>query len=137
MTRSSTPAPASAPATSTCIRQTGGRGRFAAPGQRVPVKSIFAYPLQPGWRRLLGAAPAPGLAPLGPADGLALDEFADNELGHAPLGDVRLSKRLVQTARMQAAAPMASIPAAQGLRAAIKSHYRLIESAVTPEVATK
>ena len=77
-------------------------------------------------------------APLGPADGLALDEFADNELGHAPLGDLRLSKRLVQTARMQAAAPMASIPAAaQGLRAAIKGHYRLIdqpdESAVSPQ----
>ena len=122
----------------TCIGLTAGRGRFAAPGQRVPVKSIFVYPLQPDWRRLLGAAPAPALAPLGPADGLALDAFAEHELGQAPLGDVRLSKRLVQSARMQAAAPMASIPAAaQGLRAAVKGHYRLIdqpdESAVTPE----
>ena len=93
----------------TCVGQTGGRGRFARPGQ-----------------------------PLGPADGLALDEFAANELGQAPLGDLRLSKRLVQTAQMQAAAPMASIPAAaQGQRAAVKGHYRLIDqpddSAVTPQ----
>ncbi len=122
----------------TCVGQTAGRGRFAAPGQRVPVKAIFVYPLRRDWRRLLGAAAPPPCAPLGPADGLALDEFAANELGQAPLGDVRLSKRLVQTAQMQAAAPMASIPAAaQGQRAAVKGHYRLIdqpdESAVTPE----
>ena len=84
----------------------------------MPVKAIFVYPLQRDWRRLLGAAAAPPGQPLGPADGLALDEFARNELGQAPLGDLRLSKRLVQTAQMQAAAPMASIPAAaQGLRA--------------------
>lgn len=44
----------------TCIGQTAGRGRFAAPGQNVPLKSIFVYPLQSGWRHLLGAdAPAP------------------------------------------------------------------------------
>ena len=122
----------------TCVGETAGRGRFALPGQRVPVKAVFLYPLQRDWRRLLGADAALPCAPLGPADGLALDQFADNELGRAPLGDLRLSKRLVQTAQMQAAAPMASIPAAaQGLRAAIKGHYRLIdqpdESAVTPQ----
>ncbi len=36
----------------TCVGQTGGRGRFARPGQRVPVKAIFVYPLQRDWRRL-------------------------------------------------------------------------------------
>ena len=122
----------------TCVGETAGRGRFALPDQHVPVKAIFVYPLQRDWRRLLGADAAPPCEPLGPAEGLALDEFASNELGQAPLGDLRLSKRLVQSAQMQAAAPMASIPAAaQGQRAAVKGHYRLIdqpdESAVTPQ----
>ena len=122
----------------TCVGQTIGRGRFAPPGQRVPVKTIYVYSLQRDWRRVLGGSPPPQLQPLEPGEGLALDKFAANELGGAPLGDKRLSKRLVETARMQAAAPMASIPsAARGKRAAIKGHYRLIDrpeqSAVTPE----
>jgi len=122
----------------TCVGHTSGRGRFAPRGQKVPVKTIYVYPLQRDWRRVLGADVPPCKQPLGPATGLALDEFPDNELGGAPLGDVRLSKRLVKTARMQAAAPMASIPsAAKGNRAAIKGHYRFIDrpsrSQVTPE----
>ena len=117
---------------------TAGRGRFAPPGQRVPVKSIFLRPLRPDWRAVLGAEGAPPVAALGPGQGLALDEFAQNELGQAPLGDARLSKRLVQTARMQAALPTQPIPAAaQGDRALIKGHYRFIDqpkkSAVTPQ----
>ncbi len=123
----------------TYVGQTTGRGRFAAPDQRVPVKAIFVYPLQHDWRQQLGgSAPPPPAKPLEPGEGLTLDEFAQNELGGARLGDVRWSQRLVQTAQMQAAAPMASIPtAAQGQRAAIKGHYRLIDqpddSAVTPD----
>ncbi len=122
----------------TRIGSTAGRGRFAPPGRHVPVKSIWVYPLQPDFRTVLGATAAPQGGPLGPAEGLALDQFAHNELGGAPLGDLRWSKRLVQTAQMQAAAPMASIPAAaQGHRAAVKGHYRFIdqpkESAATPE----
>ena len=74
---------------------------------------------------------------LGPAEGLALDQFAQNEMGGAPLGDLRLSKRLVQTTHMQAAAPTQSIPkAAQGERGQVKGHYRFIDqpakSAVKP-----
>lgn len=121
-----------------CVGHTAGRGRFAGRAQRVPVKTIFVYPLQADFRDVLGAAQPPACEPLAAAAGLALDTFAEHELGRAPLGDLRLSKRLVQTARMQAGAPMASIPAAaQGLRSAVKGHYRLIdqpdESAVTPE----
>ena len=121
-----------------CVGETAGRGRFAPAGQRLPVKRIFVYPLQRDWRSVLGAEAPPAPQPLGPAAGLALDQFAQNELGQAPLGDVRLTRRLVQTPQMQAAAPMASIPtAAQGNRAAVKGHYRFIDrppqSAVTPE----
>ena len=76
--------------------------------------------------------------PLGAGEGLGLDVFATQEMGGAPLGDLRLTKRLVRTAAMQAAAPSASIPAAaQGKRALVKGHYRFIDqpsaSAVTPE----
>ena len=70
----------------TCVGETAGRGRFALPGQRVPVKAVFLYPLQRDWRRLLGADAARPCAPLGPADGLALDQFADNELGPGAAG---------------------------------------------------
>ena len=28
----------------TCVGQTAGRGRFAPPGQRVPVKTVYVYP---------------------------------------------------------------------------------------------
>ena len=117
---------------------TAGRGRFAPPGQRVPVKSIFLYPLQRDFRAVLGAEAPPPEQALGPAEGLALDQFAQNEMGGAALGDLRLSKRLVQTTHMQAAAPDQSIPkAAQGDRGQVKGHYRFIDqpkkSAVTPE----
>ena len=121
-----------------CVGQTAGRGRFAPPGRRVPVKSIFVYPLRRDFRAVLGAAAPPAAQALGPAAGLALDQFAHNEMGGAPLGDLRLSKRLVQTTRMQAAAPTQSIPqAAAGDRGQVKGHYRFIDqpkkSAVTPE----
>ena len=46
--------------------------------------------------RLSGRARRRGPAPsgaLGPAEGLALDQFAHNEMGGAPLGDVRLATR--------------------------------------------
>ncbi len=122
----------------TPVGQTAGRGRFAPPGQHVPVKSIFLYPLRRDFRAVLGADAPPPEQALGPAQGLALDQFAHNEMGGAQLGDLRLSKRLVRTTNMQAAAPTLSIPeAAQGDRGQVKGHYRFIDqpkkSAVTPE----
>ena len=122
----------------TRVGQTAGRGRFAPPGQRVPVKSIFLRPLRRDFRAVLGAAAPPPEQALGPAEGLALDQFAHNEMGGAPLGDLRLSKRLVRTTHMQAAAPTLSVPeAAEGDRGQVKGHYRFIDqpaaSEVTPE----
>ena len=122
----------------TRVGETAGRGRFAPPGQRVPVKSIFLYPLRRDFRAVLGADAPPPEQALGPAEGLALDQFAHNEMGGAQLGDLRLSKRLVRTTNMQAAAPTLSIPeAAAGDRGQVKGHYRFIDqpkkSAVTPQ----
>ena len=113
----------------------------------MPVKAVYLYPLARDWRAQLGvAAPSPVPA-LGPGEGLALsvqhppayhaipsvhqiiatplarDEWAAHEFGSAPLGDVRWSKRLVQSAQIQSEAPTKSfLGAAQKDRAAVKGH---------------
>ena len=119
------------------IGQTAGRGRAAAAGTQVGVKAIWMYPLARNWRAQLGL-PAAGLPTLELGAGLASDEWAQHEFGAAPLGDVRLSRRLVQSVTLQAAAPTKSFPAAaQGDLAAVRGYYRMIDqpadSAVTPE----
>ena len=64
--------------------------------------------------------------------------WAEQELGGAPLRDVRLSRRLVRCAQVQAQAPQASFPgAAQSDRALVKGCHRLIDrpddTQVTPD----
>ena len=80
------------------------------------------------------------MAPRPLASGAGLDSarWAEQELGDAPLGDVRLSRRLVRCARVQAQAPQASFPgAAQSDRALVKGYYRLMDrpddTQVTPD----
>ncbi len=120
------------------VGETAGRGRFAAGGARVGVKAVWLYPLARDWRARLGVA-EPGPRPaLELGEGLAGDVWAQHEFGAAPLGDVRLSRRLVHSVRMQAEAPTKSFPgAAQKDLAAVRGYYRLIDqpadSAVTPE----
>ncbi len=121
-----------------CGGETAGRGRCAAPATRVPVKAVYLYPLARDWRAQLGVAAAVPPPALGPGEGLTRAAWAAHEFGAAPLGDVRWSKRLVQSARMQSEAPTKSfLGAAQQDRAAVKGHYRLIDqpadSQVTPE----
>ena len=120
------------------VGETAGRGRFAARATRVPVKAVYLYPLARDWREQLGVAPAAPLEALDIGAGLARGAWAGHEFGGAPLGDVRLSKRLVQSVRILSEQPMASFPgAAGGNRAAVKGHYRMIDqpadSQVTPE----
>jgi len=119
------------------IGQTAGRGRCAAAGSQVGVKAVWMYALASNWRTQLGL-PAAGLASLALGAGLGSQEWAQNEFGGAPLGDVRLSRRLVQSVRIQAAAPTQSFPAAaQQDLAAVRGYYRMIDqpadSEVTPE----
>ena len=115
----------------TCGRGRGDR-RHAARETR---KAVYMYALEPSWRARL-AVPAPGIAPLAAGDGLDAASWAGHEFGGARLGDARLSARLVQSARHMAESPMRAITgAAQGARALVKGHYRLIDqpadSAVT------
>ena len=120
------------------VGESAGRGRndriHGAPETR---KAVYLYELEPAWRERL-ALPAQRLAPLLPGEGLDAASWAANEFGGAPLGDARLSARLVESAHHMAQCPMRAITgAANGARAVVKGHYRLIDqpadSAVTVE----
>lgn len=114
-----------------------GRGRQDRTHQVAKsVKAIYVYPLQPDWRARLGVPEPRGPEPLQPGVGLDGPAWAEQEFGGAELGDLRLSARLVESARTLGAAPgRAFSGAARGERAAVKGHYRLIDmpddSAVT------
>lgn len=120
------------------VGQTRGRGRqdrFRRAAETV--KDIYVYPLEPDFRVHLGLPADGGRGPLGPAEGLDGASWAQQEFGGAPLGDGRLSARLVQSAGAQAAQPgRAFSGVAKGDWPAVKGYYRLIDhpdaSAVTP-----
>ena len=95
------------------------------------------YELEPHWRRRLGVARVDAAPALAPADGLDSGAWTGNEFGGAPLGDQRLSARLVKSAGLLASLPGEAVTAnASHDRAAVKGYYRLIDqpvsSAVTP-----
>ena len=121
----------------TRVGLTAGRGRFAASGAAASTKSVWLRPLAKNWRHGLGAAPRRP-APLACGAGLDRTCWAENEFGNAPLGDRRLSKRLVKSAAVMADDPGAAFTsAAQKDDAAVAGYYRMIEhppeSEVTPE----
>ena len=120
------------------VGETAGRGRFAATDGKVAVKAIYLYPLVEDWREQLGILPPEPIRGLGCGEGLDREEWANNELGGARLGDERLSRRLVRSASVQAEAPMGSFSsAAQSDKAMVMGYYRMIDqpadSQVTPE----
>jgi hypothetical protein len=103
------------------------------------IKRIYVYELERDWRDRLGVGPAPARtdAPLAPGDGLDGEQWAEHEFGGAPLGDKRLSRRLVKSARRQGEQPMRAFTAvARDDWPAVKAYYRLIDqpadSPVTP-----
>ena len=91
-------------------------------------KDIYVCPLEKDFRSQLGLAADAGRSALGPADGLEKDTWAEKEFGGAPLGDARLSRRLVNVAGAKADEPWrAFCGVAQGDWAAVKAYYRLID----------
>ena len=101
-------------------------------------KDIYIYPLIDDFRDRMGLDKMAGLGALDPSDGVNSDNWAENEFGNAPLGDKRLSERLVSIATAKADTPGVSITeAVNGNKAAIKGYYRMIEqpdkSALTME----
>jgi hypothetical protein len=96
--------------------------------QHLSRKAIYLYPLEREFRRRMGVSPDAGLGALGPAEGLETDRWAANEFGGAPLGDERLSKRLVEVAAAKAEVPdRAFSGVAEGDWAAVKAYYRMID----------
>lgn len=111
------------------IGQTKGRGRqdrFSK--QEKTIKDIYVYPLEKDFRARLGLAEGAGLGPLGPAEGMDNNKWAEQEFGGAPLGDARLSRRLVDIAQLKAEKPgHAFTGVADGDWPAVKAYYRLID----------
>ena len=111
------------------IGKTTGRGRqdrFSQSG--LSVKAIYIHALENDFRKQLGLSSDAGLGALEPVDGLDGAQWAEHEFGDAPLGDKRLSKRLVSVAAAKAEAPgRAFSGVAKGDWAATKAYYRMID----------
>ena len=122
-----------------CLGRTAGRGRQDREKRRAQtVKTVFVYELERSWRTKLGVVRVEHAPSLEPGEGLNAQHWAHNEFGGAPLGDRRLSARLVRSAGLLAAYPGQKINAAPGAdNTAVNAFYRLIEapaeSEVTPE----
>jgi hypothetical protein len=111
------------------VGQTRGRGRQdRGHDHNAGIKAIYVYPLVDDFRDRLGVVAAPSWAPLEAGEGLDSEHWANQEFGDAPLGDARLSQRLVASAARLAEQPGRAFTAvAQGDGAAIKGYYRLID----------
>ena len=122
-----------------CVGRTAGRGRQDRAKRRArTVKTVFMFPLDRRWRRELGV-PHVELRPvLDPGAGLSASEWAENEFGGAPLGDRRLSARLVKSAGLLAAYPGHKINASPDSDStAINAFYRLIEKPAESAVSVE
>lgn len=111
------------------VGRTSGRGRqdrFTRVALRPKV--IFVYPLADDFRARMGLSPDVGGGALTPTAGLEDEAWAHREFGGAPLGDTRLSRRLVNVAAARARAPdRAFSGVAKGDWPAVKAYYRLID----------
>lgn len=120
------------------VGHTKGRGRQDRLRQSPErIKAVYVYPLVKDFRARLGLNAQAGLGALALAESLDGEDWAEREFGGAPLGDKRLSKRLVEIGLNQAEHPGSSYGrAAQGDWPRVKAYYRFIEQpdqgAVTP-----
>jgi hypothetical protein len=90
----------------TRVGTTRGRGRQDRDREQAEsVKDIYVYPLVADFRERMGIPLRRGRGPLPLAAGLGGDAWAEQEFGGAPLGDARWSRRLVESARIQAQNP--------------------------------
>ncbi len=111
------------------VGRTKGRGRQDSSRLSTEsVKDIYVYPLARDFRPQMDLPADAGQSALGPADGLEGESWAEKEFGSAPLGDRRLSKRLVDVAAAKAEQPERAFSGvAKGDWPAVKGYYRLID----------
>ena len=111
------------------VGKTKGRGRQDRFNQSaLSKKAIYVYPVDKEFRKRMGLSGDAGLGPLSPDQGLESDHWAENEFGGAPLGDVRLSKRLVSVAEQKAEMPSRAYSGvAKGDWPKVKAYYRMID----------
>lgn len=119
------------------IGRTKGRGRQdLLKKHEETVKDIYVYPLDKDFRIKMGLSENSGLDALDLHFGIDGGNWAENEFGGSPLGDHRLSNRLVEIGHNQAMNPSSSYSGAvEGNWPKVKAYYRLIDkpddSAVT------
>jgi len=94
------------------------------------------YPLEENFRRKMGLPEGSGLGAIDITVGIEGGNWTEKEFGGAPLGDERLSQRLVEIATDKAGQPgRAYCGVAEGDRPKVKAYYRFIDkpddSAVT------
>jgi hypothetical protein len=110
------------------VGQTQGRGRQDSAHEHAEtVKTIYLYPLESDFRSRMGVE-RPVRQALQITQGLEGDRWVENEFGGAQLGDERLSKRLVDSVRIQAEKPTEAFSgAARGNGPLVKGYYRMID----------
>ena len=108
---------------------TKGRGRQDRFNQAaLSIKAIYVYPIEKEFRKRIGLSPDAGLGALTLVQGLENEHWAENEFGSAPLGDARLSKRLVYMAAEKAQVPGRTFSGvAKGDWPKVKAYYRMID----------
>lgn len=111
------------------IGRTKGIGRQGLlNNQEETVKDIYVYPLDEDFRVKMGLPEDSGLGALDIHSSIDGEQWAENEFGGAPLGDQRLSKRLVEIGRKQALNPGCSYSGVVGGNwSEVKGYYRFID----------
>jgi len=112
------------------IGKTQGRGRQDRLNEKAEtIKDIYVYPLANDFRQRIGLAEGRGLDAIDITSGVEGQGWAQHEFGGAPLGDVRLSRRLVEIGTGKAEKPgVAYASVVGGHWAKTKAFYRLIEA---------
>jgi hypothetical protein len=102
------------------------------------IKDIYVYPLEPDFRVKMEVPEERGIEAIEIENGMDIENWAENEFGGTPLGDKRLSRRLVEIAGEKAENPGVSYSGAVGgAWPKVKVYYRFIDksddSSVTME----